>query len=226
MSNSVPESQIKNDISSILPLLRELQNNLYMIARAAELNIESNDNLIQSHADKSLSLIDSYISTLMYESGQLALELNPVGLGNVIYDLSHNIKLNFDKNIEVQKTCNLPAMTNSTLLGNSLFLICEFLLKMSNKNLIIKSSINSSEKIIIQIYGQNFKRFKSIVNGYNNHQILSHMPYAKYSDSNGLGIIIASRVINILGGKLAAESNSKYSGFSIDLPISKQLSLV
>ncbi len=220
------QQQIEADLSGYLALLKNLQNNLCVVARAAELDSPEYNNLVQNYTNKSLKLIDSYISTIMYESGQQALELYPVGVGNIVYDLSRNIKLNFDKNLEVRKITNQPIMSNSSLLGNSLFLLSEFLLKITNKNLIIKASHGDREKINIQIYCQNLKMFKKTLNNFDQQLKFSHMPYAKYSDNNGLNLVIASKVINILGGSITPTSNSKFSGFLVGVPLSKQLSLV
>lgn len=223
--DSVAISSI-TDALRMQALVRELQNDLYTIARYAELGGENVHIDIQKRAEVSLKLIDSFLITSQLEAGQLHLGLSPYGLGSVLHNSAYAVRRVVNREVSIVSGAPVAAMTNPQLLQNLLSHTACFIAEATSSELLFRSFKSRSGTIGIGVFAKNFYLTTQELRNIMNDTGRSVMPAANHSRRSGIMLTMADTVACALGSPLTLKQMGRYRGLVTVLPRSEQLSLI
>lgn len=206
-------------------LLRELQKELYEIARHAEFADANYFELIQQKSESCLRMIDSVLLVSQIESGQTKLDLAPVGLGSVMYEAAGELRNFSGEMVCLENRSASSVDTNKQLLGGLIYALVGFI-RQSSRSQISLRSYETKGKVRLGIFSKDFMITKTDYKKALQLIERSQMPLAQYSESSGAGLIVAGKIAQTLGTSLSAKSIGRFKGFSVELPKSPQLSLL
>lgn len=209
-----------------LCLLKELQLMYYEVAREAELSSEGSLVKIQSLAEQSLRLIDSFITANQVEIGQLELELSPLGMGSIMHQVMDEVRPVVSREVGSVAGVNVAVMTNRDLLSSFLGSIIMFTAEATKSPLSIRSFLTSSGEVGIGVFARDMTITNKELDVALSSAGLTHMPFARYSSKSGYLVVLAEKLATSLGGKLYVKRLGKWRGFATSLPLSQQMSLM
>lgn len=209
-----------------LCLLKELQLMYYEVAREAELASPKSLAKIQSLAEQSLRLIDSFIIANQVEIGQLELELSPLGMGSIMHQVMSEVRPVVSSEIVSVAGVNAAVMTNRELLSSFLGSLIMFTADASKYPLSIRSFVSSNGDVGIGVFARDLTITSRELDKALSSAGLSHMPFARHSSKSGYLVVLAERLASSLGGKLYVKRLGRWRGFATTLPQSQQMSLM
>ena len=231
MRDSIQESEYLNE--SLQALAHELKNPLINIASFAELGGEASLQKIQTTAEDSLMLIDSYLLSAQAEYGQSLLALSPVSLGSVLYDTSnllrntaqkHNVSLVIDDRTQDLVMTHRKALTSiMTVFGKTLI--------NSNENghhheVVLRGYRTRAGNLGVGLFTSNNRISQDDLSRAMGLRGRARMPLARNNAYSNISLSIADGLCRAIGGKLSVKHMGKLSGLSTELPQSEQLALI
>jgi len=214
----------KNIINS-LALLRELQHNLYEIARYAEADQPDSLDIIQRLSERSLRLIDSAILTAKLEMGQTQLITEPLALGSVMHDVSYSLRLLNGEPADVSNASHSLVNTSRELLTSLLFSAGAFV-KNSVPGPLTIASYKDRDGVGVGVFAKQFNLTQVDYIRAIEHMESTVMPLSSHSSSSGVMLLLASRIADQLGSKLYVKKHGGHKGFAVVLPKNQQLSIL
>lgn len=218
-------------------LARELKNPLILIARQAELEaLNTSDatfDSIRNTAEQTLKLIDGYLLLAQSEYGQMALPLETIGVGSVIYDTieefrpmaaSQQIRLVSDVRDQI-------VTTNPQGLKTALWCLLNVALESvvgeekTSRQITVTSRNLRQDNVAVSVLG-NLEVSQSEMSLARQLQGNSHLAMGLHSKSSGVHLAIADLFASSDGDGLHVASRGNSRGLSFRLNKSQQLSLL
>jgi len=198
----------------------------YEVAREAELAVPESLSKIQSLAEQSLRLIDSYITANQVEIGQLQLELSPLGMGSIMHQVMDEVRPVVSREIVAITGVNAAVMTNRELLSSFLGSILMFTAEATKSPLSIRSFLTASGEVGVGVFARDMPITTKELDTALSSAGLTHMPFSRYSSKSGYLVVLAEKLATALGGKIYVKRLGKWRGFATSLPLSQQMSLM
>jgi hypothetical protein len=245
MAGSFEELRLEGVVDTQHILLRsiaeQLKFPLMYIARQAELSrgeetipADSFGNM-QANADMALRLVDSYILGLDLAEKQMTLELEPVPISAVLYDVAHDLTpLARQHNTDIELVLSgrhgqVMAHTQGLIaalysLGSVLSEVC------SEDNSRGKLRIAAHRSVRGVVTGMYLDGVPSLQTTMYNARRLRHgsprQPFMKLSSGTGAGIFIADVILSSMNAHLRAGRFHGKHGLAATLQPSRQMQLV
>lgn len=239
MYSAAQDKHLSNSHNQLLnSLVRELKGPLVLIARRAELEKSGgklNDALqsIQDTADKTLQLIDSYLLTTQSEYGQHSLQLEPMGIGSIVYELAQDLRSYAkDKKIDL-----MVDVKDGDVMGNreglkAVILCLSELAMVQNsdqrnvrrKKILIQTK-KEKETVSVSILSNQMDISNKDIDLARQMQGNAHLAGGRVLDS-GIRLAIADILTGALGSSLQTRQSNGLKGLNFELVRSKQLQLV
>jgi hypothetical protein len=226
-------------------LLRSIAEQLKLpmlyIARQAELSradetvsFDTLDNM-QANAEMALRLIDSYILGFDLAAKQLALELEPVPLTAVLYDVAHDLTpIARQRNTTIELTLDSKqgeVMANSQGLAAALYsmgsVLSEVCAEKNGKGTLHIAAHRAAHGIVTGIYTDGIDNIQTtIYQARKLRQNFVRQPYLKLCAGSGAGIFIADTIFTYMNARLRAGRLHGKHGLAATLEPSRQMQLV
>jgi hypothetical protein len=209
--------------TTVRALAHELKYPLVEIARHAELIADKQAaGEIQSTAEQTLRLIDSYLLCAQAEYGQLALE--PVTAGSALYDVSMRLR-NIEMPIVIDDRAHAPVMTHSGALTACLELCARTLVSSVGVTSVRLKSFNDRSGrigigVLVDANIQQDDFTQAIMRAGK-----SHMPLARVASRGQVSLTVADTLSKAIGSSLQVKKLGKLHGFITYLPKSEQMAL-
>lgn len=228
---SASHSQLLNSLA------RELKGPLILIARRAELEKSERSTSealqsIQDTADKTLKLIDSYLLVAQSEYGQHSLQLEPIGIGSVIYEVAKDLypyakEKKIDLSMDVKDG---DVMGNREGLKAVLLCLSELAMAQtgddsSHRRKVIIQTRRDKEAVSVSVLSNQFEIGGKDIKIARQIQGGAHLADSRLMDS-GIRLAIADILTGALGGSLHTKNFNGLKGLNFELPRSKQLRLI
>lgn len=224
-------------------IAEELKMPLIYIARQAELNKTeevvplSTLSEIQAYADTGLKLVDSYVLGLEATSNQqLQLELEPMSLSAVLYDIAHDLApLAKQRNTEIELSLAGkygPVMANQQGFKAALYSLGTVLSEATEHTgeapaLLRIAAHRTSHGIVSGIYIDGLKPLKTSMKGAQKlHGKRARRSFTGLKAATGAGVFIADSIFNAMETKLRVSQYRGSTGLAVTLQPSAQLQLV
>jgi hypothetical protein len=217
-------------------LAEELKLPLLQIARQAELGKQTDTQkslqIIETTADATLALVDSYLLTTQILLQQQALELQPVSVTAALYDSAQHLQrlsklYNAKVDIEVHGKCG-QAMAHPAGLQAALTALAYSFMSGSNgeKKRIIFFANKCEEGISTGVV--------STKTSFNSHDLETarrlygnaHQPAASISSGSGAGVYIADQLFAAMASSMRVTRQRKSAGLLATLLPNQQLALL
>jgi hypothetical protein len=214
---------------SLRALALELKSPLINIARQAELGESSNMEQIQQTAEQALKLIDHYLLSAQSEYGQLALGLEPVNLGSVLYDASSQLRhLAREQNVELvlEDKVHEPVMTHGGALTAVLAAFGRLLMPVSGRPELTLRSYKTRDGFLCVGVFTDADLSQDDLRDAMELQGKANMSLAGVNSQAHVSLSIAEKLCRAMGGDMTVKKIGKLRGFATQLPRSEQLSLV
>lgn len=213
-------------------LALELKRPLTTIARRAELGGPQAADEITDIAERSLALVDSYMLMAQTEYGQVALDLEPLGLGSVLHTVSHQLRSRVSSNtiVVVDDRAHEPVMSNRQALTSAMSAIADMLCEdttqsAEERRLVLRSYKSANGGIGIGVFSS--KPLASVeLKKALELQGQAQMPLAGVSSRSGVSLLIADCLCRAVGGSMEVKRMGQLTGLATLLPKSEQLSFV
>lgn len=245
MIEPVQDGPLKTMSDTQHTLLRSIAEQLKMpmmyIARQSELSqgeeTASKDTFIdmQSNADMALRLLDSYILGLELSEKQMSLELEPVSLSSVLYDVAHDLTpLAQQRNTDIElvlagKYGQVMANTQGLVaafysLGSVLSEACA----EENSRGTLRIAVHRSTRgIVAGMYLDGKPNLQTTIHGARKlRHTFTRQPFSKLTASSGAGIFIADTILSCMDIHLRAGRFHGKHGMAATLQPSRQLQLI
>lgn len=213
-------------------LALELKRPLTTIARRAELGGPQATDDIMDIAERSLALVDSYLLVAQTEYGQVALDLEPLGLGSVLHSVSHQLRARVPRHttIVIDDRAHEPVMSNRQALTSAMSAIADMLCEDTNQStedrqVVLRSYKSTNGGIGIGVFS-NKSLSSAEVKKALGLQGRAQMPLAGVSSRSGVSLLIADCLCRAVGGSMEVKRMGQLFGLATLLPKSEQLSLV
>ena len=218
---------VAHELKSPLSLIRQLS--LYLDDSLADSELKQIAKQISFSSERSLRLVNDLTKVARLEGSMLELEpVNPYRIcDEVLYELRLAAKLKKKRIEYTGQSKPRLVVANPKLLSSIIYNFCDNALQYSGKDgrskLTVKTA-NNNIRIAVRDYGPALPittwrmlrgRTKS------QPQAISSRP-----GSSGLGLYIADRFAQAMNSKLGAIRHSDGTTIYIDLPVSKQMSLL
>lgn len=226
-------------------LLRSIAEQLKLpmmyISRQAELNRTEETahpatfHDMQANADMALRLLDSYILGLDLAERQMRLELEPVSLSAVLYDVAHDlVPIAEQRNTDVEllltgKYGQVMAHTQGLVaafysLGTVLSEVCA---EDNSRGKLRIVAHRSTRGIVAGMYVDGIPSMQtSIYTARRLRRNFTRQPFMKLSAGTGAGIFIADTILSCMDARLRAGRFHGKHGMAATLRPSRQLQLV
>lgn len=226
-------------------LLRSIAEQLKMpmlyIARQAELShreetVPAHTLLdMQSNADMALRLIDSYILGLELSEKQMNLDLEPVSLSAVLYDVAHDLTpIANQRNTDIElvlsgKYGQVMAHSQGLIaafysLGSVLSEVCA---EENSRGRLRIAVHRSTRGIVAGMYVDGIPSMQTTI--YSARKLrhnFTRQPFAKLTAGTGAGVFIADTILSCMDVRLRAGKFHGKHGMAATLQPSRQLQLV
>lgn len=221
-------------------LAHQLKVPLIQIARVAELARMSNntDHLdsITCTADGALRLLDSYLLGAQLVHGQQTLELEPIAVSSVLYDVAHQLDKTA-RHYQCQLQLHIggryePVMANRGGLTSALtslgyvFIEAQSQRSGTERPVLTLAAHRAKQGIVAGVFGD-IEGFGSAL--FRRAGVLygrARQPMNEFSASAGAGIFVADSILSAMSTQLKPAHHQKLVGLAATLVPSKQLSLV
>lgn len=219
-------------------LARELKNPLLFIARQAEFSAKQSDQSgflsIEQSAQEALQLIDSYLLSARSEYGQKQLDLEPINIGSILYDVAQNIsgvakKHNFE--VQVSAGYSHPVMADKQVAISALSCLSQIILTPNddNKARIIRLSSfqRSSGQVVAGVFATGSSGFTGVdIKKALNLQGNSQLALKGGATVSGVQLALAGNLANAMGGQVTPLKRFRTKGLGLEFIKSEQLVLV
>lgn len=241
MAQSPVDEVLETDNSQTL-LLRSIAEQLKMplmyIARQAELAQKcandpiQNFKFMQTHADMALQLVDSYLLSLDLKARQMSLELEPVPLSAVLYDVAHELTpLAKQRNTDIElvlagkygQVMAHPDGLRAALYGLG-FVLSEVVHPKKFRNTLRIAAHRTRGGIVAGVYMDDIGELLR-TNKFEQTTFV-WQPFTNLTASSGAGIFIAETIFSAMQSRLRAGRFQKQQGLAATLQPSRQLELV
>lgn len=232
-----------NDTQNILlrSIAEQLKTPMMYIARQAELSHLAETALpqtflnMQSNADMALRLIDSYILGLELSEKQMSLELEPVSLSSVLYDVAHDLTpLAKQRNTDIElvlagKYGQVMANTQGLVaafysLGSVLSEACA---EENSRGRLRIAAHRSTRGVVAGMYLDGIPSLQTTIHGARKlRHSFTRQPFAKLTAGTGAGIFIADTILSCMDVRLRAGKFHGKHGMAATLQPSRQLQLI
>ncbi len=225
-----------------LTMAEELKLPLHYIARQAELQILSASSSqaclrdIQTSADMSLQLLDSYLLSLRLGLGpRTALVLEPVSVSAVLYDTAHQLG---DVARQYGVTLDLhvhgryePVMAHKEALQAALLSLGYALIEALpaagvGKRHVQLATHRTKQGIVAGMYGELDTLTPELFQRARRLQGKARQPLVGTMSGSGAGVFIADTLLEAMASRLRVGRFQKLPGFAVTLAASEQLQLV
>jgi len=245
VTQTVQDGSLKDAESTQYILLRSIAEQLKLpmmyIARQAELNhreetVSSHTFLdMQSNADMALRLLDSYILGLELSEQQMRLDLEPVSLSAVLYDVAHDLTpIANQRNTDVElilagKYGQVMAHSQGLIaafysLGSVLSEVCS---EGNSRGRLRIAAHRSTRGIVAGMYVDGLPSMQATIYGARKlRKNFTRQPFAKLTASTGAGVFIADTILSCMDVRLRAGKFHGKHGMAATLQPSRQLQLV
>jgi hypothetical protein len=210
----------------------ELKNPLINIARLAELNDADSYDDIQHTAEQSLQLIDSYLLNAQTEYGQTMLDLEPVSIGSVLYDVSSRLGIPAkykNASLVLDDRTNELVMTHRPALTSALYVFGKTIMGFNDSNLHQEITLRGYKtrrgRLGIGLFSKS-PISKTDLTDALKLQGTAHMPMSRISSESHVSLAIADGLCRAIGGKMTVKHMGGLSGLATELPPSEQLAFV
>lgn len=221
-----------NDVPTLLAAAHELKSPLVLIRQLALQLEDSSDNIqaerIRLTAERSLQLVDSLTKVARMED--TLFEVGPINMSELCDEIAHELNplaRALDQQIEtLYSRRHAIAVGNRMLLRAVIFGLCDNALTHNNAgHPVLLSATQSGDRIISSVrdYGPTTPNIRTIRRNIGR----STQPITARPRSSGLGLLIAEQFARQMDSSLKLRRHHTAGiTLSIDLPASKQLSLI
>lgn len=219
-------------------LAHELKNPLTLIARKAELEALSAENLafseLQDTAEQTLKLIDSYLLMAQSEYGQVKLPIETVGIGSVIYEVLQELGPIAERN-KILISTNIKdseVMSHKSGLKAALWCLVRLSLdftpgdRPNKRSEVFVKTKNRVEAVDVMVLGSNLDIEKKDIVKARSMQGSSRMALCLKNEGSGIQLAIADILASSLGDGLNVVNQGGMNGLVISLKKSHQLQLI
>ncbi len=239
------EISSRNTNGSQAMLLRsvaeQLKTPLMYLARQAELGTgaantpEEIFKCMQVHADMSLRLVDSYLLGLDIADSQTALELEPVSLSAVLYDVAHDLTpLARQANTDVELILGGKygqVMAHSAGLRAALYGLGLVLSEAATSGVVRKklriAAHRSRNGLVTGVYIDGIEKTQaSLVDIQSSRSNFKRQAFSQLTANTGAGILVADTIFAAMQVKLRQGKYKGQQGLAATLLPSHQLQLV
>lgn len=225
----------------LMSIAEQLKMPLMYIARQAELHqnseVVSSQTFadMQSNADMALRLVDSYILGLELSEKQLHLELEPVALSAVLYDVAHDLTpIAHQRNTDIELVLAGKygqVMAHSQGLAAALYSLGSVLSEVcaidSSRGVLRIAAHRSTRGIVAGMYIDGAPSLQTTIHGARKlRHKFTRQPLAKLTASTGAGVFIADTILSCMDVRLRAGRFHGKHGLAATLQPSRQLQLV
>lgn len=222
-------------------IAEQLKTPMMYIARQAELsqNAETIPSQtfghMQSNADMALRLLDSYILGLELSEKQLHLELEPVSLSSVLYDVAHDLTpLAHQRNTDIELVLAGKygeVMANAQGLVAAFYslgsVLSEACAEEKSRGRLRIAAHRSTRGIVAGMYLDGTPSLQTTIHGARKlRHTFTRQPFSKLTASSGAGIFIADTILSCMDVRLRAGRFHGKHGMAATLQPSRQLQLV
>lgn len=190
---------------------------------------------MQANADMALRLIDSYILGLDLSSRQMDLELEPVPLSAVLYDIAHDltpIARQHNTDIElVLSGRHGQVMAHSQGLSAALYslgsVLAEVCSEDKSRGRLRIAAHRSTRGVVAGMYLDGIPSMQTTMyQARKMREQFNRQPFSKLTSSTGAGIFVADVILASMNARLRAGRFHGKNGLAMTLQPSKQLQLV
>ena len=220
------------DDRTLRALAFELKNPLINIARLAELNDEDTSSQMQQIAEQALTLIDGYLLNAQTEYGQTMLELEPVSLGSVLYDVSNRLRpqaRQHNTSLVLEDRSHELVMTHRSALTSVLSVFGSTLIgygeAAEHREIFMRGYKTRAGKIGIGLFSD-IKMTQDDLRSALELQGKAHMPLSRVNGNLHVSLSIAEGLCKAIGGAITVKHMGRLSGLATELPRSEQLAFV
>lgn len=219
-------------------LAHELKNPLTLIARKAELEALSAENIafseLQDTAEQTLRLIDSYMLMAQSEYGQVKLPIETVGIGSVIYEVLQELGPIAEKNKVLISTIikDSEVMSHKSGLKAALWCLVRLAIDfmpgedVKKRSEIVVKTKSHADQMDILVLGSNLDIEKKDIVKARSMQGSSRMALCLKNEGSGIQLAIADILASSLGDGLNVVNQGGMNGLVISLRKSHQLQLI
>lgn len=219
-------------------LIRELKNPLLLVARSSELAAKDSTVVdfaeLEQSAEQALRLIDHYLLSAQSEYGQKQLQLEPVSLGSIFYDVANDINTlaqanNYELQVDTRHTA--PVMVDPYAARAALSSLSQIMMTPNpdkkTKVLRLSAFKKSAGEVVAGVLVPGVEGFtESELKAARNLQGNSATVLGKGSASSGIHLAIAGSLAEAMGGQVLPIKRLRMKGLGMQLIKSEQLALV
>lgn len=226
----------QDEFSALRVVAEDLKTPLLRILSQLELNrINQTNNTIdiETIADATLKLLDSYILSVQTHSNQLKLPLEPISAQAIIYDCQNHLsKLaqlqGVDMVFNFRRGVGLVMANYQALFSITMGLMYSFLYNAvpSTKQPIVLALRRNAEGVGVGIFSNNCDITASSLQKLRQLKGIARQLSPDFMHGSSAGILIADRLCSSQGIELKTARYKKMSGFSFNLLPSRQLALI
>ncbi|HUD10287.1 MAG TPA: hypothetical protein VMR28_01295 [Candidatus Saccharimonadales bacterium] len=221
----------------------ELKLPLLSVARRAELALITKDTTEKSlrdicmTANGALELIDGYLLGLQLAERQHALELEPVSVTSILYDVAHTLtstseRYNLTLELDIRGTI-APVMSNRSALMAALlslgtaFIEAQEASVHSRRPVVTFAAYRTRSGLAAGIYS-NYSTISSaqLRRAYMLHSFRARQPLTQLSATSAAGLFVARQILRAMSADLKVARHHKQAGLATILQPSRQLQFV
>jgi len=219
-------------------LIRELKNPLLLVARSSELAAKDSRAVdfaeIEKTAEQALQLIDNYLLSAQSEYGQKQLQLEPVSLGSIFYDVANEINAlakanNYELQVDTRHTA--PVMVDPQAARTALGSLSQIMMIPNSdkraKILRFTAFKKSTSEVVAGVLVPGSEGFtEAELAAADRLQGSTITVLGKGSVSSGIHLAIAQSLAEAMGGQVLPVKRLRMKGLGMQLIKSEQLALV
>lgn len=237
-TQTVEVANLKSD-KVLKALIRELKNPLLLVARSSELAAKDGSAVdfaeIEKTAEQALQLIDNYLLSAQSEYGQKQLQLEPISLGSIFYDVANEINaLAKANNYELQVDtghAKAPVMVDPQAARTALGSLSQIMMipnpDKRAKILRLTAFKKSTSEVVAGVLVPGSEGFtESELAAAARLQGSTVTVLGKGSVSSGIHLAIAQSLAEAMGGQVLPVKRLRMKGLGMQLIKSEQLALV
>lgn len=220
----------------------QLKTPLMYVARQAELSKTTRPaspeqvfSTMQLHADMALKLVDSYLLGLAITNQQETLDLEPVPLSAVLYDVAHDltpIARQYNTDVELVlagkygQVMAHQAGLKAALYGLG-FVLSEIVHPQKTRNRLQIAAHRSRQGIVTGFYIDGAEQMQTeLTHMRRTRGTFKRQPFAQCVANTGAGVLVADAIFTAMQTRLRSGRFRSQQGLAVTLQQSKQLQLV
>jgi hypothetical protein len=241
MSGNVLEQPKDSQTLLLRSIAEQLKMPLMYVARQAELGRQNTADLgrslevIETHADMALRLVDSYLLSLDLTSKQLSLELEPVPIAATLYDVAHDLApIAKQRNTDIElvlagkygQVMAHPTALKAALYGLG-FVLSEVNPPGKIRNTLRIAAHRTRGGIVSGLYVEGVEDLSANI-GYSKltQTTFLRQPFPDLTASTGAGVFVAETIFGAMQSRLRPGRFQSQQGLAATLQPNRQLQLV